>query len=593
MKKSYKYNQDYIYIIAGFFFIFLAHLPLLILGEDAIVRYYDNLDCDFIYLHVLKISGHLFCVDPSHIIPTIFDGITTGSIHSSFNLINVFFYLMPSFWAYVFNGLTIRIIGFIGSWFLLKNHFKLPNKVDIFLLSIFYSLLPLFTIYGLTIVGLPLLYYAFMNLSIKKNVIFNLCVIFIYVFYSHFFLIGPFLIIFLLFLGIYKKLFINPYWLGLICFILTAVFTNLLFFNEYFLGEVSNRVEMKKQVMDNTSFIHSFLFSLSRTFLFGVEHFSAIIIAPIILIAVILKTKIKSYGPLLWVFLFTLLMVIYEFYLPTLPFNVSRFTALSPLLIFIFLGRIFTKIKSKNAIWVRTLLIVQILINCFNDIEIGQNTTAAMGFKSANLIETINTSLIRPFNKKIKEKRTPYSQIAELGIFGSDLQIRERTVQYEDVTYKQFFSVSAFDKIKKELPSNARIINVGFHPAISQYNGLSTLDSYQNFYPLRYKKQFQKLIQYELNKDEAMRMFFETWGNRVYAFSAELDEGCKFDCHKLVSQKNTIENFHIDEAIFKKMGGTHIISSVEINDFNGMNFSLINKVDDPQSRYVFHLYKLN
>ena len=41
------------------------------------------------------------------------------------------------------------------------------------------------------------------------------------------------------------------------------------------------------------------------------------------------------------------------------------------------------------------------------------------------------------------------------------------------------------------------------------------------------------------------------------------------------------------------MGGTHIISSVEINDFNGMNFSLINKVDDPQSRYVFHLYKLN
>lgn len=593
MKKIFdKISQEYIYKIAGICLIVLIHFPLFILGEDAIVRYYDNLDCDFIYLHALKISGHLFCVNPSHTIPFIFDGISTGNIHSSFNLINLFFYFMPSFWAYVFNGLIIRFIGFLGSWLLLKNHFELKHRQDIFLLSLFYALLPLFTIYGITIAGLPLLYYAFVNLYKDKHIVISLCTIFFYVFYSHFFLIGPFLIVFFSLFGVVKKLTAKPYWLGIFCFILAAILTNLLFFNEYFFGEISNRVEMKKLVKVNPSFVNSFLFSFGRTFLFGIEHFSTIFIAPIILIAILLKTKLKSYTPLVLVCLFALFVSIYEFYLPALSFNLSRFTALSPLLIFLFMGTIFANINPRNAKWVRSLLLLQILINCFNDVEIGQNAKSIMGLKSPVLIEKINTNLIQPFNIKINEKKTPYFQIAKLGIFGSDYQIRKRTARFEDVTYKQFFSVSAFDDIKKQLPPNAKTISVGFHPAITQYNGINTLDSYQNFYPLRYKKQFKKIIQNELNKNEMMKLYYETWGNRVYAFSAELNAGCKFDCHKLVSPESTIENFHIDELTFKQIGGTHIISSVQINDFSNANFSLIDKIDDSQSRYTFYIYQL-
>lgn len=585
-------NQNPKYILFGIIVVVSTHLPLFLLGEDSIVRYYDNLDCDFIYLHILKSSNHLFCINPNHVIPTIFNGLKVSNIHSSFNFINIFFYFLSSFWAYAINGLVVRIIGFLGTWYLLKNHFQLTCSRDVFLLSLFYALIPLFTIYGISISGLPLIYFAFLNLKSNKHLISSYLLILFYVSYSHFFLVGPFLLTFLFLNGLVNKIKSHWYWMGIAFFIFISFLSNVLFFYEFIFGETSHRVEIKKQVIENSSFVSSFIYNLTRTFLFGVNTFSTIFIAPILLIAVGLKIKLKDYVYLFLILIVSFLFVFYEFYLPSFSFNLSRFTALTPLLLLLFLGTIFSKYKERKIQWVSAILGLQILFNLYNDPEIGQNYASIVGLKSPFLFKTLNKHLILPFNKNILKNKTPYKQIADLGIFGADRQIRERIANYEDIRFKQFYSVSAFNQLKKIIPATAKTLSIGFHPAITQYNGLATLDSYQNFYPLEYKHNFRNIIKDELDKNSEMKNQFDTWGNRVYTFSTELYSSCKFDCHKEISTQNQISTLAINTEGFMTLGGTHIISAVEILSFEENNFEFLKKIEAEDSRYNFFIYQV-
>jgi hypothetical protein len=63
-----------------------------------------------------------------------------------------------------------------------------------------------------------------------------------------------------------------------------------------------------------------------------------------------------------------------------------------------------------------------------------------------------------------------------------------------------------------------RVVSIGLHPAVAQYNGLYTLDTYNNFYPLSYKHQFLNIIAPELNKNKSLKSYFDLWGGRCYIF---------------------------------------------------------------------------
>ena len=73
-----------------------------------------------------------------------------------------------------------------------------------------------------------------------------------------------------------------------------------------------------------------------------------------------------------------------------------------------------------------------------------------------------------------------------------------------------------------------RVASIGLHPAIAQYNGFYTLDSYNNFYPLSYKYEFRKIIEKELEKNKTIRIYFDEWGGRCYLFTDELGKHYMF-----------------------------------------------------------------
>ena len=127
-------------------------------------------------------------------------------------------------------------------------------------------------------------------------------------------------------------------------------------------------------------------------------------------------------------------------------------------------------------------------------------------------------------------------------------------------SFKQFFAEELFadiDRFIGEPKYSYRVASIGLHPAIAQYNGFYTLDTYNNFYPLTYKYEFRKIIRFELEKNPSLKTYFDEWGSRCYIFVDEL--GKKYDFE---NSKKVIRNLQLDTAAFYDMGGRYIFSAV-------------------------------
>ena len=579
------------YFTGGLTLIGICYLPIFFFQENSIVIGHDNVDCDLSFKSILKTSGHLFCVNPNHEIDAIFQNFKVNYIHSAFNFSNLFYYFFSTFWAYILNGLFARIIGYTGAYCLLKNYFSIQENRKLLLLSLMYALMPFYSIYGISIMGLPFLYLSFINLSNKDNTLLSLCFIIFYSSYSHFFLVGPFLILFFSAFMLKKKHQNANYLLGLIVLVFSFILFNSLFIYEFLLGEVSHRIEFN-EMKRSSLFISSAFYEFIDLVLFGIVHFSNFFIGPLLILVIIYPKRWVVLPELMAIISISFITVFYEHFSSKIMFTPTRLTLLFPLLILFSYAKI---LREKTQFWVygKYIIIAQILINVNNDIEIGGNIKRLLGFKSEAYVQNLNNRIIKRFNENIKEKKWPYVQIASFGFFGSDMQIRERVLGYEDTYYNEFFSSSSFDQIKRYIGPQSKTLSLGFHPSITHFNQVNSLDSYQVFYPLKYKHAFRDIIAPELNKNIFLKEYFDYWGNRVYAFSNELFQSCKFDCNRSLEENHKIKQLNIDLEAFAKMGGTHIISAVEILNATYINLSLIKKIDHPKSRYVFYLYGLD
>ncbi len=133
-----------------------------------------------------------------------------------------------------------------------------------------------------------------------------------------------------------------------------------------------------------------------------------------------------------------------------------------------------------------------------------------------------------------------------------------------------------------------RVASIGLHPAIAQYNGFYTLDTYNNFYPLSYKYEFRKIIEKELAKNKTIRTYFDEWGGRCYIFTDELGK------HYMFTKKSNkrLRNAELNIEHFKKMDGRYILSAVPIENARQKTIYLLKKIfTSNTSAWKIHLYK--
>lgn len=158
-------------------------------------------------------------------------------------------------------------------------------------------------------------------------------------------------------------------------------------------------------------------------------------------------------------------------------------------------------------------------------------------------------------------------------------------------TFKEFYSEDLFDEIEAyigEDQANYRVVSIGMHPTIAQYNGFYTLDTYNNSFPLEYKHKFREIIAPELEKSPKLENYFDSWGGRLYMYVAQHGKRYMFTKH---SDKK-IEQLDINTEALKKLGGDYILSALPIVNDKENNLHLEQSFQKKQLPWKIYLYKI-
>lgn len=530
--------------------VFIYYLPYLILGENANIMTLDNLDSNITWVKILMDNNALFS-NPNKYIPSPLNGLYVYNIYPYYDLSLVVFMIFGIYWGYVINKIIISFIGFLGMYLLLKKHF-LPKQYSRTILvgtSLLYGLLPFWSFMA-SVSGLPFVLYAFLNIRKRNYSFHNWLIIILFAFYSSIVLSGVFLIIILVSIFLYEILKtkkINwPFLIGLFLIVGTYLISQFPVIFSFFEGEISHRVEFYYPVpYDFTTAIEKTLNILT----IGQIHAQSLhkyIFFPIIILLFYTKNwdrKIK----LIVVFI-VLTSIIYGF------LNFHYFKPIIAQITKIFPIQLQRSHFLHPMLWYILLAVVL--------------TTLALTNRNGKIIA--QSILIFQFIYIIKN--------------------HEIIAHRNDPTFKEFYSELTFSKIKQIIGKpleSYKVVSIGIHPSIAQYNGFYTLDGYFVQYPLSYKHQFRKVIEGEINRSEELKWYFDNWGSRCYAFSSELRRNF---IH--INRNKQIDSLNYNFEILKELGCSYIFSAYRINETVNHKLNLIDSVQAHKNYWKIYVYEI-
>ncbi|MFD6442285.1 DUF6044 family protein, partial [Peribacillus sp. NPDC060186] len=445
-------KQEQRLIIFAFLVIALYLSPLLILGENAHIRVHDNLDSNIAWYKVLSDSGEIFGeIDAK--IPQIINGLPRNAFGSEFSIIVWLYALFPAMVAYTLSQAITRFIAFIGMYYLLKKHFVTGPQSGWIRVgtSLAFALTPFWPSGMLSTLGMPLALWAFLNIrngegSWKDYLVLTLLPLYSSIVLGFFF--------FLVAMGFFwlTDLIRRKGWS--LRFLLSIVYMTFIYsLVEYrlvasfiFDSEPNSRDEYfhARLPLDWVTKLTFKNFVLGHTHVMTVH---ALIILPITVYAlyVILTKKLRRQEKV-FVFLFGFNFLLsawyaFWFYKGWLPlterfhildtFNFARFHFLRPMVIYIGFA------LALKIIW----------------------DYSEYAKKTLSIFIVVQIMILMGFNEEITQSKKP--------------------------SFKEFYAESLFRDIKEhiDLPQeDYRVASIGLHPAIAQYNGFYTLDTYNNFY---------------------------------------------------------------------------------------------------------------
>ncbi|WP_053364605.1 DUF6044 family protein [Bacillus sp. FJAT-27251] len=545
-------------IITALIMLVLFLSPLFILGENAHIRVHDNLDSNLAWYKVLVESGQL-TGDIDARIPQVINGeLQRNAFGTEFSLIVWLYALFPTMTAYALSQAITRIVAFWGMYLLLKKHFIADPKWAVINVgaSLAFAMTPFWPSGMLSTLGMPLALWAFLNIrngenSWKNYLVLSLLPLYSSIVLGFFFFLSAMGVLWLVD-GVRGK---GWNW----AFLLAIAYMTIIFMLVEYRLVYSFLFDHEPNSRDE--YFHARLTlgqSIRLTFknyFLGHNHVLTIhttIIQPVLFLAlffVCLKKRWNQERTFLFLFILNFVLsawYAFWFYKGWLPFterfhfldtfNFARYHFLRPLIIYVLFAISLRIIWQSGRLWKRAvpwLIAAQIILLAFSNEEI---------------------------------------------------------VYQNKPSVKEFFAEDQFEQIKEYIGLNQedyRVASLGLHPAIAQYNGFYTLDTYNNFYPLTYKYQFRKIIEKELAKNKTIRTYFDEWGGRCYLFTDELGKHYMFK----KNTKRKLENLELNMEPFKEMGGRYLLSAVPIENASENGLALDRVFDDKRSAWKIHLYK--
>lgn len=548
--------------------IILYIAPWFIFGEDAYIRIGDNLDSNVIW-HKIVIDNDLIFASSSIIINTMMNGIPRISFGNELDMVlwlNIWFGVV---YAHAINQLLMRIVAYIGMYFLLKKYIIVDqasniNKIIIHGVALSFALLPFWPPAGLSVAGLPLVLLAFLNIYKNRDTWVEWSIIGLIPFYSSFVLVYFFFLLLAFSFFIYdliqnkilhRKLFFA---LGLLTLISLIINYRLVFGMLLPSDFVSHRSEMSiaKAMNGDVNNIYLYLKSIFTYLVYGhhahVETFHTYFIGLSLLLATMITIKKWDKNYLL-IMKLMLLVIMFSFilklwYYPPFDyvkeqiplfkeFNMGRIAWLNPMLWYIVFALSLGIIARyfKYSIYIVSILIL---------LQIGYL-----------------------FSK-------------------SDYYVGQKANQ---PTFQEFYSPELFYDIKTYLNydvNKSEVACLGFFPAVAQYNGMHTIGGYSANYPLSYKHEFRKIIEKTLNNNPDLKKEFDYWGSNCYLQVSQLKS-------VYMGNKPKAKIINVSELNFqqmKKLGVKYLLSAYELE--NNPETRLLKVFKSKEYSWTMYVYEI-
>ena len=552
-------NIFFLRFIVIFSFL-LYFLPYLINGKSSNILVHDNFDAGWPTLKLLSESGQLFGNSLEKIPGTLNGIVPRACFFSEFNYIFIILEFFDIFWSYVINRVITAIIGFVGMFLILKNHFSYvgkPNVAIIVGISLCFAFLPFYPLGFLSVAGQPLLFYAFLNIRNNQESYYDWLIILFFPFCSSLVYTGLFIGILIFFFLLHDYFFYKKLNLKfLLSFFMLTLFYIFVEYRLFYLTFINDSFISYRNEMELSSHSLAIVWgNIKHNILHGQYH-AISLHNPYILITIVVSSVIMLFKKVLdKIFILIIISIIsfsfiYGFwqwsgflqlknYIPLLSaFNFSRFHWLHPLLwhLCFYISILYVSKYFKN---ISILLFTMILFQL----------SLVFSYKDKNGL--------------------PDDQI---------------------ISYNQFFLPSLMLEIDEYIDrpkTDYKIASLGLHPGISHNAGFHTIDGYVGNYPFQFKYYFRKIIEMELNKNRKNKEYFDNWGGRCYLFADELS--IDFSTIEKIQEINDLE---LNTEQMKAMNCQFIFSAVKINNASSTNLKLLKKFTDHKYFWDIYLYRI-
>lgn len=581
--KSFKLKDKWYICLTGALLALQAAVFLVFRGESY-PQVHDNLDLFMAHYEMLKKWGLWF----SHGVDApILHGISRDLFGSEFNLYNLFYIILPGIWAYLAGYAAKIAVGIISFSLLAKDIYKEKAekyKPIITVISVAYSLIPVFPTYGIAFTSVPLIVLFLRRLyfakTLKEKIPYYIGVflypLLSYFSYHGFFILG-YMVIAVIILWIKDKKFPRSTFASVIILSLGyIVFEYRLFGAMLF----NNDTVTIRTTMDHGSI--TFAQAIATAFAefvnasFHSEDSHTYVILGVVLVAILIinasyiikkeSKKILS-DPInlvmLWIIFNVLIFGLYQYE----PFRHLFETLIPPLTGFEF---------ARTAYFNTFLWYAELLLVCVRMYDSRKTYLKPC----ANIIVTLAILAVMFVPQVYNDfYYTCYNQAYKI------IKNKETST----VNYNEFYSTALFEKIIDDIDySGEWSAAYGLHPAVLNYNGIATVDGYLGMYSQEYKEKWTKVIEPALEGSPSLKSYFEGWGARVSLYSGS-DENTYAPLRVMELEDNRLV-VNIDEL--RSLDCKYIFSRILFTNSNELGLTLTGTYTDESSPYTIYVYSL-
>lgn len=563
------------YYIAGLLAVFIGFLPCMLLGKGGVYMYWEQLDGGiFPYiLHVRHLSTG------GAVYPELMNGIAKEGMQLNAPLLALLFYILPPMQAFLLGSILIAAVGFAGMFACVSK--ITDNKIIAWIVGCIFAYTPFYAVYGISVMGVPLLLYAFWGLYKREHIVRNMALTAFFGFMSSLVLVGyvclgilgvAFLV---LFFGKAKGKKKEMSWFAAGLVLLTGIYLlcNLSLLVKLFgFGEaafVSHREEIVMNAVPMADTLKELLTD-GAMHAKGLQKYMLLPIGMAVLCGALFYKKLeKKEKGVFWVLLAAL----------TLNLVLALFSAVY---------------KSAPVVEIRNRAGGIIKYTQFDRGYFMMPAFWYIAFGAAlHLLWVLLARWKRPAAFLVTGCFVAVTGAYVLwnSSFKSNVRQIVNPATSNAMTWEKFYDEELFASIDTYIgrpKEEYRVLSLGIDPAAALYNGFYCLDGYSNNYDINYKHQFRKIMEKEIEKSEYLKAYFDDWGNRCYLFAAQL-EGNYY-----ISKDSglVLENFSMDTAQAKEMGCEYLFSGLEIADADNIGLEFLDSFETEKGFYRIWLYRL-